>query len=315
MDSVIIKTTDYLSELKECRICPRNCGVNRFVSKSGYCGSDASFSISSITLHKGEEPVISGTEGICNVFFSRCNLSCVFCQNYQISRRKGDVIEDKLELDEVIRRIVFYLDKGIDILGFVSPTHHIPQMKTIIESLNNLGYSPSIVYNTNAYDSVESLRKLEGMVDIYLPDFKYLDSKLSKDYSGAANYPETAKAAIKEMYRQKGSSLIVDKNGIARSGIIIRHLVLPGQTNNSLKILEYIARELSTDIHISLMSQYKPIPEVYNHACLGQQIKADEYETITDKLDELGFYQGWIQDIESANEYNPDFIQENPFIN
>ena len=315
MSSVKLNPVDYLSELQECRMCPRNCGVNRFVSTAGYCGSDASFSISSITLHKGEEPVISGRKGICNVFFSRCNLSCIYCQNYQISRRKGKVVESKMELEEVLKQITFFLDKGIDILGFVSPTHHIPQMKTIIASLNEMGYSPTIVYNTNAYDSIDSLKKLEEIVDIYLPDFKYLDSSLSKEYSDAGNYPIIASAALQEMYRQKGSSLLIDENGIARSGIIIRHLVLPEHIDNSLDVLDYIAKELSPDLHISLMAQYKPIPEVYNHVQLGRQITNSEYTIVTEKLDELGIYNGWIQEIESAENYNPDFMQENPFTN
>ncbi len=315
MNLGVENTIDYLKEIEECRLCPRNCGVNRFTSKSGYCGSDASYSISSITLHKGEEPVISGVKGICNVFFSRCNLSCVYCQNYQISCRKGNVIEDKLELKEVLRQITFYLEKGINILGFVSPSHHIPQMKTIIATLREMGYSPTIVYNTNAYDSIDSLKSLEGFVDIYLPDFKYLDSQLSKDYSGAGNYPEIAKAAISEMYRQKGSMLTLDNEGLARSGMIIRHLVLPEHVDNSLNILDYIARELSADIHISLMAQYKPTPEVAHHKQLGRQINKDEYETVVSKLEELGILNGWIQEIESAEEYNPDFLQENPFIN
>jgi len=309
----IAKTINYLSELKECRICPRNCGVNRFTSKLGYCGSDASFSISSITIHSGEEPVISGEKGICNVFFSRCNLSCVYCQNYQISNRKGKVVETKLSLHDTLNQIITHLNTGIKLLGFVSPSHHIPQMKAIIAELNNLGYYPRIVYNTNAYDTVESLRKLEGIVDIYLPDFKYLSSKLSKEYSDVRNYPDIAIKALKEMFRQKGNKLFLDETGLAKSGMIIRHLVLPNNIGNSIKVLEHIAAELSPEIHISLMSQYLPTPNVSNHQCLNRTLSKNEYFEITEKLDELEIKNGWIQELESANNYKPDFILDKPF--
>lgn len=309
----VIDIPDYLSELKECRICPRDCGANRFSTKLGYCGSDAGFSIASITLHLGEEPVISGENGICNIFFSRCNLSCIYCQNYQISKRHGKVIETKHTLDNVLNQIITHLNTGIKLLGFVSPSHHLPQIKLIIASLNKLGYFPRTVYNTNAYDTVESLRKLEGVIDIYLPDFKYFSSQLSKEYSDAKDYTEIAINALKEMYKQKGSKLILDSDGIAISGMIIRHLVLPNQIKNSISILEFIANELSSSINISLMSQYQPTLNVYNHNYLGKTVSEKEYLQVTQKLDELEITNGWIQELESANNYNPNFKMDNPF--
>ncbi len=302
-----------LEELKNCKICPRNCGVNRFSKKLGYCNSDACFNIASICIHKGEEPVISGKNGICNIFFSRCNMQCIYCQNYQISRNKEEIIENKLELKEVIEKIKVILDFGCKAVGFVSPSHFIPHVKVIINALHSLGIKPIIVYNSNAYDKVEKLKELEGMIDVYLPDFKYMDKKLAKDYSDAYNYPEIASKAIKEMYRQKGSTLIINDDGQAESGLIIRHLVLPNHIDNSIKVLKYIAKEISTSVHISLMSQYYPTKNVANHPDLGRTLSTDEYKKVINQMKSLGFYKGWLQQLDSSEYYNPDFVEENPF--
>ncbi len=244
--------------LTNCTLCPRNCGVNRFSKKLGFCKGDASFRISSVCVHKGEEPVISGGKGICNIFFPHCNLQCVYCQNFEISRNETGILPDAISLDELIRNICSVLDKTENIIGFVSPSHYIPQMLAIIRGIKETGRNPIIVYNTNGYDKVESLRLLEGIIDVYLPDFKYMDTILAHRYSQAGDYPEVASAAIKEMYRQKGSSLFLNDRGLAESGIILRHLVLPGAVNQSIEVLRYIAFEISPRLHISLMSQYYP---------------------------------------------------------
>ncbi|MCF8373336.1 MAG: hypothetical protein K9H64_17085 [Bacteroidales bacterium] len=308
-----IRDSEILEDLAECRICPHRCEAKRLDGQTGYCNSGRSYQVSSVGLHFGEEPVLSGADGICNVFFSRCNLSCVFCQNHQISARRNCALEEMLTLDKVVGRIEQELDKGTDLLGFVSPSHFIPQTKAIIRALHEKGRHPRIIYNTNGYDTVDSLKSLENTVDVYLPDFKYMDKALAKEYSGVGDYPQFAGAAIKEMYSQKGSRLWLDEKGKAESGLIIRHLVLPGHVENSLKVLDFIANELSVSVHISLMSQYNPTPKVAGHPKLGRKLQVEEYQQVVDHFYELGFSKGWVQELESSDRYNPDFEKEKPF--
>jgi len=300
-------------QLNHCILCPRHCGADRYSDKLGYCKTDAGFHIGSVTVHKGEEPVISGKMGICNIFFSRCNLQCIYCQNYQISRNKGKIIDYNYSLNDLTEKIISVLDTGVRIVGFVSPSHCIAQMKMIINALRQRGKRPVIVMNTNAYDNSETLHILEGMIDIYLPDFKYMDSRLSKNYSDVSDYPDIALKAIREMYRQKGSILRYDDEGQAESGLIIRHLILPGHVENSLAVLRAIAEELSTSVHISLMSQYYPPEPVKDHHVIGRRLNKDEYKRVVNEMESLGFYNGWIQELESSSSYVPDFVKEHPF--
>jgi putative pyruvate formate lyase activating enzyme len=303
----------HLEELRNCVACPRECGVDRFSGKSGYCRSGATYTISSIVAHLGEEPVLSGEKGICNIFFSNCNLACIFCQNHQISQRNSGEQKREYSLNQIIEEVGRILDTGIKLVGFVSASHFIPQLKEIISAIRESGRNPVFVYNSNGYDKVESLRSLEGFIDVFLPDFKYMDRELGEHLSDAPDYPEVAGLALKEMYRQKGSRLELDENGLAESGMIIRHLILPTQLENSLKVLEYIAYEISTMLHISLMSQYNPNEKVMEHNFLGRTITMDEYSIVTEKLKELGMYNGWIQELASADHYNPDFRKDKPF--
>lgn len=298
--------------LAECNICPRNCNTDRLNGKVGVCGSDTGFNISSICIHHGEEPVISGANGISNVFFSRCNLSCIYCQNYQISCNRGEVNDTRMQLNEVVDSIIKNLDQGCHAVGFVSPSHYIPHVKAIIETLRLSGRNPVIVYNTNGYDKVEEIRSLENYIDIYLPDFKYSDNNLARKFSKAADYQPSALLALKEMYRQKGSTLVMNENGYAEKGLIVRHLVLPGNTENSINVLRQVA-DISTSIAVSLMAQYGPTPAVFNHPELGRTLSAEEYETVKAELDNLGFYKGWVQDLESSDNYLPDFELDKPF--
>jgi putative pyruvate formate lyase activating enzyme len=302
-----------LNELSDCSFCPRNCHKDRFLGETGYCHSDAGFNVSSVCIHKGEEPVISGKKGICNVFFSRCNMQCIFCQNYQISRNNENVVSYKMQLREILGRIIEILDTGVESVGFVSPSHFIPQVKIIIAGLNQIGRKPIIVFNTNGYDKVSTIRQLEGLVDVYLPDFKYMDDHLSELYSSAPEYSFYASKAILEMYRQRGSTIITNDNGYAESGLIIRHLVLPGHVENSLSVLRFIANEISTNVHISLMSQYYPNEFVKDHPHLGRGLSENEYSKVTHEMEKLGFTKGWIQELHSADFYNPDFSNSHPF--
>ncbi|HTX87493.1 MAG TPA: radical SAM protein [Bacteroidales bacterium] len=302
-----------LGELRDCAICPRQCHADRFETKSGYCRSGAGFNISSVCIHRGEEPAISGREGICNIFFTNCNLQCIYCQNWQISKVSHDRRDTELELEEVLRQITAILDSGVRRVGFVSPSHFIPQVKVIIRCIHALGYRPVWVFNTNGYDRAETLRSLEGMIHVYLPDLKYMDTGLASAYSDAVDYPSVAGAALKEMFRQKGAALHLAEDGTAESGIIVRHLVLPGQTENSIAVLRFLARELSPAIHISLMSQYYPTPAVSCHPELKRTVRKTEYERVVSEMEELGMHRGWIQELESSGHYRPDFDKIHPF--
>ena len=299
--------------LKKCRLCPRKCLIDRFNGNSGYCKSGAGYEIASISVHHGEEPVISGSKGICNVFFSHCNLQCIYCQNYQISRKECRIKPQERTLEDILSEIIPILKSGVESIGFVSPSHMVPQMKEIIYALHDKGYFPFVVYNTNGYDSLETLQSLDGWVDVYLPDFKYSDPELASKYSGAYNYPEIAGLAIKEMYRQKGNVIHMNENGVAEGGLLVRHLVLPGAVENSKGVLRYIARELSTGISISLMSQYSPVPDTLGLRPLNRKLKVSEYYQVVEEMEQLGFSKGWVQEIDSAGFYFPDFESENPF--
>lgn len=299
--------------LTDCTLCPRNCHANRYSGGRGYCNAGAGFEIASVCIHRGEEPPVSGLSGICNVFFNRCNLRCIYCQNCQISSNSDLVKPGIMSLEEVVGQIVRCLDEGCRAVGFVSPSHMIPQMLAIIEALRSRGYDPVIVYNTNAYEKVEVLRNLEGIIDVYIPDFKYSDPELAGGLSDARDYPEVAAKAIKEMFRQKGAPLITDDDGQALSGLIIRHLVIPGQIKNTLEVLRLISNGFSPKIHVSLMSQYHPMPAVKGHPFLGRALTEEEYFTVTEELERLGLYNGWVQEHGSNTNYLPDFSNEHPF--
>lgn len=299
--------------LSSCTLCPRECGVNRFEGGSGYCGMDAGLNIASICIHRGEEPPISGPEGICNIFFSGCNLRCIYCQNHDISRPDGEVIRSSVTIESALDQIEKILSSGIKAVGFVSPSHVVPQVKAIIRGLNTRGLKPITVYNTNSYDKTEVIESLERLIDVYLPDYKYYTPEISNNLSDAVNYPDVALKAIKKMYFQKGSTLHLDNQGRAERGILIRHLVLPGHAEESRKVLRSVAEELSTGVHLSLMSQYHPTPFVMNHSLLSRTLYKSEYESVVEAMENLGFRNGWVQDMDSYLNYRPDFRKENPF--
>jgi putative pyruvate formate lyase activating enzyme len=299
--------------LGNCTLCQRECGVNRFEQGSGYCGTDFGMNIASICVHRGEEPVISGGDGICNIFFGGCNLHCIYCQNYEISQCGPTSGSSEMDLGTVLDRIVKILSGGITAVGFVSPSHVVPQVKVIIKGLNLRGYKPVTVYNTNGYDKRETIQSLSGLIDVYLPDYKYVSSELSAEYSDASDYPVIALKALKEMYYQKGSTLSIDAKGRVENGLLIRHLVLPGHAEESKKVLNSIADELSPGVHLSLMSQYHPIAEVSNHRTLNRSLYKSEYDSVAVEMERIGFRNGWLQDMSSNVNYRPDFSRENPF--
>jgi putative pyruvate formate lyase activating enzyme len=292
--------------LSHCTLCPRECGVNRFESGGGYCRMDAGMNIASICIHRGEEPPVSGPDGICNVFFAGCNLHCIYCQNYNISRPDAESRKTSLSLNEVLDQIENILSAGIKAVGFVSPSHVVPQVKAIIRGLNARGLKPITVYNTNSYDKPEVIDTLDGMIDVWLPDYKYVTPETAKKYSDAFDYPEVSLKAIKRMYYQKGSVLRMDEEGRAESG-------MPGHAEESRQVIESIAGELSAGVHISLMSQYHPTGEVKNHPLLNRPLYSKEYSEVTAEMERLGFRNGWLQDLNSYRNYRPDFRKKNPF--
>lgn len=308
-----IYTPEEIAMLMHCKLCPRECGVNRFEGSTGYCRTDAGMNIASICIHRGEEPPISGHSGICNIFFAGCNLRCKYCQNYDISRPEREYIVNFNTLEPTLNAIEKILSDDVKSIGFVSPSHAVPQVKAIIRGLNSKGLRPITVYNTNSYDKPETIDSLAGMINVWLPDYKYVTSALAEEYSDATDYPEVALKAIKRMYYQKGSTLQSDKEGRAANGILIRHLVLPGHSDESKKVLENLANELSPGVHLSLMSQYHPTPMVSSHPDLKRILYRSEYSEVVETMENLGFRNGWIQEMESSGNYRPDFRRENPF--
>jgi len=299
--------------LENCTLCPRECHVNRFEGGTGYCGIDAGLNIASICIHRGEEPPVSGPYGICNVFFAGCNLHCLYCQNHQISQPVNTLQDVEMDMNTVLDKIEKLLSEDIIAVGFVSPSHMVPQVKAIIRGLKNRRLDPVIVYNTNGYDKLETIRDLTGIVDVFLPDYKYFKGVTALEYSDAIDYPEIALRAIKEMYYQKGSTLAVDDKGRAENGLVIRHLVLPGHEEESKDVLLSVAEEISPGVHISLMSQYHPVPGVENHSILNREIYESEYESVVQVMEQLGFRNGWVQYLDSVQKFRPDFSKENPF--
>ncbi|MDR1846860.1 MAG: 4Fe-4S cluster-binding domain-containing protein [Bacteroidales bacterium] len=306
----IIYTSEEENLLKHCRLCPRECGTNRLKGECGFCNLDSRIAIASVCNHKGEEPVVNGEKGICNVFFSHCNLQCVYCQNYQISNRLSNV--NYTSAETIVDKITAVLQESENIVGFVSPTSQIPQMLSIIRALRERNLQPLIVYNTNSYDRVEMLKRLEGTINVYLADMRYAFSDLGYSLSGVKDYPEKAIAAIKEMYRQKGSSILTDKWDKIESGLIIRVLCLPQMQQNSMRILDLIAENLSCNVQISLLAQYYP-PFAMADEALNHRLSQQEYAEIVNYAIDLGFSKIITQELSSADTFQPDFTKNKPF--
>lgn len=283
-----------------CNLCPRNCNVDRRLEK-GYCGMSEDIYVARASKHFWEEPPISGTNGSGTVFFSGCNLGCVYCQNFEISHdRKGKVVS-KAQLCEIFHRLT---ESGVHNINLVNPTHYALKIKEVLEKA---ALPVPVVYNSSGYEKVSTLRSLEGLVDIYLPDFKYIDPVRSEKYSAAGDYSDIVCQALIEMKRQCPKD-IFDENGIMQKGVIIRHLVLPQNTKQSIKILEWIKENIGTDTYISLMSQYTPCGKIEAFPELQRRITAREYDKVVDAAFELGFENVFVQDGTAASEsFIPDF--------
>jgi len=296
-----------LDKMKSCIICPRSCVVDRSIGEKGYCGETDKIRIARAALHFWEEPCISGDSGSGTVFFTGCNLGCVYCQNYDIAhegRGKEVTIE---RLSEIFMELK---DKGAANINLVTPTHFSPQIRQAIILSKSKGLNIPIVYNTSGYETVESLRELIGIVDIYLADFKYFDGRLAKKYSNAPDYPEIAVRAFDEMVRQQ-PQLIFDDNGMLLSGVVARHLVLPGQQEDSKKILEYLYMRYGDSILLSIMNQFTPSAPLISWPEINRVLDDEEYQQVVDFALELGISNGYIQEGETAKEsFIPPFDNE-----
>ena len=298
------ENSSYKSEYELCALCPRDCRAKRNEEKTGACGVGGTLKVARASLHLWEEPCISGTRGSGTVFFSGCSLGCVYCQNKEISRgeRGREISAERLV------EIFFELEaRGAHNINLVTPSHYLPTIVYAIERSKNEGFGIPFVYNTSAYEKEEEIKRLDGLIDIYLPDFKYMDKEIAKKYSSAENYPELAKRAIAEMVRQRGAARF-DSDGIMTSGVIVRHLVLPNAYENSRAVIEYLYKTYKNDIYISIMSQYTPVCENEKYPELNSAVDEKEYEAIVDYAISLGVENGFIQEGGAASEsFIPDF--------
>ena len=304
--AMIIQTL--LNLYKSCTLCPRACRVDRTKGELGYCRLPADIVMDCALAHHGEEPPLSGTRGAGTIFLSSCNLGCIYCQNYQISHRAQGRNLTVLQLTKVMLDLQ---KNGCHNVESVTPTPQTPLVMEALCMARMQGLTVPFVYNCGGYENPDVIRLLDGMVDIYLPDFKYGLEEDGIMFSSASEYPRFALDSLKEMMSQVGDGLEM-KNGIAQKGIIIRHLVLPGRIENSKEVLRLIKKEISTSVFLSLMSQYTPIAKVRHHPILGHRITKSEYEQVLDYALKLGFNNVFVQEVNDY-ELTPDFDRDNPF--
>jgi putative pyruvate formate lyase activating enzyme len=293
--------------LASCHICPRECRVNRLQNELGYCHSGYLPVVSAVCAHHGEEPAISGTRGSGTVFFGNCNMRCVYCQNYQISQDWKNQRWNEINCHTLAEKMLYLQDGlGCHNINFVSPSHFVPQLLRAVVEAVPMGLRVPLIYNSNGYDSIASLKELDGVMNIYLPDLRYASDRWAKKFSQTPYYVARARQAIKEMYRQVGN-LVVDESGIAQKGLIVRHLVLPNGLADSEESLTWLVRELSPAVTISIMSQYMPMHRASLIPELSRKITTDEHEAVLKLITDLGIENGWVQEMGAAEEYLPDF--------
>ena len=278
--------------LERCHLCPRKCLVNRLQDEKGFCGAGTRVVVSSYNLHFGEEPPISGYRGSGTIFFTHCNLRCCFCQNYPISQLGNG---QEVGIPELATMMVKLQKLGAHNINFVTPTHFVPQIVEALDLAVREGLKIPLVYNSGGYDSVEALELLDGVVDIYMPDAKYSNPESARTYSRAADYFEVNRKALLEMHRQVGD-LKMDRDGIAKWGLLIRHLVMPEDIVGSRRVLEFIAKNISKNTYMSIMAQYHPAHLAFEFPELSRRISKREYDAVLKMADELGLERGWRQD-------------------
>jgi putative pyruvate formate lyase activating enzyme len=295
------------SMLGSCTICPHDCRNNRLKGELARCYSGYLPIVSAYTPHFGEEPALVGTHGVGNIFFGNCNLRCVYCQNYSISQNWKEERKNEVSFERLAEMMLELQDRGCHEVGLVSPTHFVPQIISSLVIAAGRGLHIPLIYNTNAYDSVEVLRLLDGIVDIYLPDLKYSDDEMGYRYSKVKEYSVYAKAAIAEMHRQVGPELVIGEDGLVKRGLIIRHLVLPNDIAGSKETLRWIRGTLGERTTLSVMAQYFPTHKALTTELLDRSIRESEYEKVLAYLDLLGIENGWAQEYESSIYYKPEF--------
>ena len=284
--------------LQKCEICPHKCKIDRTKNQVGRCKSKDTVKLALASIHNFEEPCISGRNGSGTVFFSNCNLSCEFCQNYEISQQG---LGKEISIERLAEIFIEQQSRGADNINLVSPTSYALQIIEAIKIAKNNGLKIPIIYNTNGYENIETLKLLEGYIDIYLPDLKYAENDLAKKYSKIENYFEIATSAIKEMYRQVGENEY-DESGIIKKGIIIRHLILPNHTENSKKVLKWIAENMPKNITVSVMAQYFPTYKAKEIKDINRKITKYEYQKIENYLYSLDLENGYIQEMGNNEE-------------
>ena len=288
-------------ELECCTICPHNCKINR-TKNPGRCKSTDKIKIALYSIHNFEEPCISGEKGSGTIFFSNCNMNCIFCQNYEISQLgRGK----EITIEELANVMIKQQERNVQNINLVTPTSYALHIVEAIKIARKKGLEIPIVYNTNGYESVETLKLLEGYVDIYLPDLKYYYDDLAKKYSKVDNYFEIATKAIQEMYRQVGTP-VLDENGVMKKGLMIRHLILPNEVQNSKKVLKWIKENIDSNVYVSIMAQYFPTYKARELDELNRKLTKEEYEEVESYLYELDLENGYIQELgEHEEEYVP----------
>lgn len=284
-----------------CNLCPRECGVDRALGQLGVCGQTEELKVARAALHYWEEPCISGEEGSGAVFFSGCPLHCVFCQNENIA---NGTTGKKIAVSRLSEIFLELQEKGANNINLVTPGHFVPQIIKALDRARADGLFLPVVYNTSSYENVDTIRMLEGYVDIYLPDFKYMDSRLSSRYSHAPDYAKVAKAAVAEMVRQTGkaSFLQSDEDSLIKRGTIVRHLTLPGCMEDSKSVLKYLHETYGDTIYISIMNQFTPLSNLEKYPELNRRITEEEYEELVDYAIEIGILNGFIQEGDTAEE-------------
>jgi putative pyruvate formate lyase activating enzyme len=301
------------ARLEPCDICPRECGARRLSGREGHCNGALLPIVSSVCAHHGEEPVISGTRGSGTIFFGNCNLRCVYCQNFQISQHPVAQKKNEVSVSVLADKMLYLQDElHCHNINLVTPSHFVPQIvKALVEAVPK-GLHLPLVYNTSSYDSIMTLKELDGVIDIYLADIRYASNELARRYSHGRNYVDRARAAIIEMQRQAGD-LVCDENEIAQRGLIVRHLILPDNIAGSKESLEWLAHEVSPNVAVSVMAQYYPAHHAGRFKELNRKINEAEYREVVELVENLGIENGWLQELESAENYQPDFTDESPF--
>lgn len=281
-----------MNKYENCLLCPRKCGINRSTGQTGVCGVSSEIKVARAALHYWEEPCISGKRGSGAVFFSGCSLHCVFCQNREISDGKAGKVISKERLSDIFMELA---DKGANNINLVTPGQYIPDIVWAVRDARRYGMELPIVYNTSGYENADELKQLEGIVDVYLPDFKYMDSALSAKYSRAKDYPSVAKQAISEMVRQQPGVVIDDATGLIQKGVIVRQLLLPGHVNDAKAILKYLHDTYQDSIYISMMSQFTPIA-LKDYPEINRTVTRREYERLIDYAIKIGITNAFIQE-------------------